>query len=58
MLKMAREKLDHITGISFDLADACALPYDNNAFDSVACLFGLMYCVKINQPRSEKPEEC
>ncbi|KEI70538.1 class I SAM-dependent methyltransferase [Endozoicomonas elysicola] len=43
MLSMAREKLGSITGVHFDLADACILPYDNEAFDAVVSLFGLMY---------------
>ncbi|MFK0573484.1 class I SAM-dependent methyltransferase, partial [Endozoicomonas sp.] len=43
MLEMARKKLGNLAGVRFDLADACALPYDNEAFDSVVSLFGLMY---------------
>ncbi|ELT95644.1 hypothetical protein CAPTEDRAFT_188485 [Capitella teleta] len=44
MLAMAREKLGKTADIQFDLADACALPYDDDHFDSVVSLFGLMYC--------------
>ena len=43
MLEIAREKLKGNPGITWELADAMALPYQENQFDTVVSQFGVMF---------------
>jgi ubiquinone/menaquinone biosynthesis C-methylase UbiE len=43
MLKVAQQKFPDDTPVTFKLADAMQLPFDDNAFDLVVCQFGVMF---------------
>lgn len=43
MLDVARAKFADADGVTFEAADATALPYDDEAFDMVVCQFGIMF---------------
>jgi ubiquinone/menaquinone biosynthesis C-methylase UbiE len=43
MLEIARQKFKAGEKIEFQPADAMALPFDDGAFDAVACQFGVMF---------------
>jgi ubiquinone/menaquinone biosynthesis C-methylase UbiE len=43
MLKFARKKLTTLPGITFEVANALSLSYEDNYFDSVLCQFGIMF---------------
>lgn len=43
MLRIARERRGELDGVRFMLADACALEFEDGAFDAVASQFGLMF---------------
>jgi ubiquinone/menaquinone biosynthesis C-methylase UbiE len=43
MLAIARQKFEVEEKIEFQPADAMALPFDDGAFDAVACQFGVMF---------------
>lgn len=43
MLDVARAKFRADEQVSFEVADAVVLPFADNAFDAVACQFGLMF---------------
>ncbi len=44
MLKHAQQKFSTEENISFELADALALPFEKEQFDVVTCQFGIMFC--------------
>lgn len=43
MLDVARAKFSPQERVAFETADAMALPFDEGAFDAVACQFGVMF---------------
>jgi SAM-dependent methyltransferase len=43
MLEVARNKRAHLKGVSFEMADALALPFEDSRFDAVLCQFGIMF---------------
>lgn len=43
MLEVARRKFVHTDNVTFQQADATALPFEDAAFDVVACQFGVMF---------------
>jgi ubiquinone/menaquinone biosynthesis C-methylase UbiE len=43
MLAIAEQRFADVDGITFQQADAQALPFEDGAFDSVACQFGVMF---------------
>lgn len=43
MLEVARKKFLPHEKVTFQVADATALPFDNEAFDAVVCQFGVMF---------------
>ncbi len=43
MLDFAKDKHADISNVTFDLADALSLPFDDRAFDAVICQFGIMF---------------
>ncbi|MCX6788176.1 MAG: methyltransferase domain-containing protein [Candidatus Kaiserbacteria bacterium] len=43
MLKFARSKRGDLPNVSYAVADALALPFEDNRFDVVACQFGVMF---------------
>lgn len=43
MLDYAKKKHGNLSGVSFDIADALSLSYDDNLFDGVICQFGVMF---------------
>jgi ubiquinone/menaquinone biosynthesis C-methylase UbiE len=43
MLEVARRKFSHTDHVTFQQADATALPFAEAAFDTVACQFGVMF---------------
>jgi ubiquinone/menaquinone biosynthesis C-methylase UbiE len=43
MLALARTKVDPTEPVTWQTADACALPFDDDWFDAVVCQFGLMF---------------
>ncbi len=43
MLEVARRKFSHTDNVTFQQADATALPFEDAAFDTVACQFGVMF---------------
>ncbi len=44
MLKHAEKKFSESENIRFQVADAMALPFEDQHFDLVACQFGIMFC--------------
>jgi len=44
MLRHAERKFSSAENITFQVADAMALPFDDEQFDVVACQFGIMFC--------------
>lgn len=53
MLDVAREKLDNPASITFETADATALPFADASFDTVVCQFGVMFFPDKHQAYSE-----
>jgi ubiquinone/menaquinone biosynthesis C-methylase UbiE len=43
MLEVARKKRSHLSGVSFEFADALSLPHEDRHFDAVFCQFGVMF---------------
>jgi ubiquinone/menaquinone biosynthesis C-methylase UbiE len=43
MLAIAQKKIDHAEPVTWEAADACALPFGDDWFDAVVCQFGLMF---------------
>ncbi|QUD89679.1 class I SAM-dependent methyltransferase [Phenylobacterium montanum] len=43
MLDLARAKFDPAERVTFEVADATALPFGESSFDAVVCQFGLMF---------------
>ena len=43
MLEIAKAKLAGASGVVFQQADACAMPFSNAAFDCAVCQFGVMF---------------
>jgi len=43
MLEVARQKFGHADDVAFQRADAMALPFEDAAFDTVVCQFGVMF---------------
>jgi ubiquinone/menaquinone biosynthesis C-methylase UbiE len=43
MLAIAQKKIDHTEPVTWQAADACALPFGDDWFDAVVCQFGLMF---------------
>jgi ubiquinone/menaquinone biosynthesis C-methylase UbiE len=43
MLEIARQKFGAGESVKFEPADATALPFDNGAFDTLVCQFGVMF---------------
>jgi SAM-dependent methyltransferase len=55
MLALAQENAQHdgLTNLSFQEADAHALPFADESFDRVTCRFGVMYFADVGQALSE-----
>ena len=43
MLDFAREHRGNLADVRYEVADACALPYEDDSFEAVVCQFGLMF---------------
>jgi ubiquinone/menaquinone biosynthesis C-methylase UbiE len=43
MLAIAQKKIEHTEPVTWQTADACALPFGDDWFDAVVCQFGLMF---------------
>lgn len=43
MLAIAQKKIDQTEPVTWQTADACALPFGDDWFDAVVCQFGLMF---------------
>ncbi len=43
MLEIAKTKLAGASGVSFQAADACVMPFPDEAFDCAVCQFGMMF---------------
>lgn len=43
MLDYAKSKHGDLDGVTFEVADALSLPYEDNSFDAVVCQFGIMF---------------
>jgi ubiquinone/menaquinone biosynthesis C-methylase UbiE len=43
MLAIAQKKIDQTEPVTWQAADACALPFDDDWFDAVVCQFGVMF---------------
>jgi len=43
MLEIAKAKLADAPGVSFQAADACVMPFPDEAFDCAVCQFGVMF---------------
>ncbi|RTL89210.1 MAG: class I SAM-dependent methyltransferase [Hyphomicrobiales bacterium] len=43
MLNVARSKALDDERVSFKIVDACALPYEDESFDAIVCMFGFMF---------------
>ena len=43
MLDFAREHRGDLAGVRYEVADACALPFESEAFEAVVSQFGLMF---------------
>jgi ubiquinone/menaquinone biosynthesis C-methylase UbiE len=43
MLAVAQRKIDPVEPVTWQTADACALPFGDDWFDTVVCQFGLMF---------------
>jgi len=43
MLKFAKAKRGNLPSVSYEVADALKLPFEDNRFDVVACQFGVMF---------------
>jgi ubiquinone/menaquinone biosynthesis C-methylase UbiE len=43
MLDFAKGKHADLPGVTFEVADALSLPFDDHAFDAVICQFGIMF---------------
>ncbi|HEB54880.1 MAG TPA: methyltransferase domain-containing protein [Gammaproteobacteria bacterium] len=53
MLKHAQQKFSAIENIHFQVADATALPFEDQQFDVVASQFGIMFCADKRQAFDE-----
>lgn len=43
MLNLARTNFHGAPGVTFQAADACALPFEDEAFDLIVCQYGVMF---------------
>ncbi len=43
MLEVARQKFSNTDNVSFEIVDACNIPFGEAAFDVVSCQFGVMF---------------
>ena len=43
MLDFAKRKHANLSGVTFEIADALSLPFDDQVFDAVICQFGIMF---------------
>lgn len=43
MLDFAKSKHANLSGVTFEIADALSLPFDDQVFDAVICQFGIMF---------------
>lgn len=43
MLNVARSKFEDDAGLSFEIVDACNLPFKDESFDVIVCMFGYMF---------------
>ena len=43
MLDFAKNKHANLSGVTFEIADALSLPFDDQVFDAVICQFGIMF---------------
>ncbi len=43
MIEHAQKKQGHLPGVTFEIADAMALPFEDLEFDLVLCQFGIMF---------------
>jgi ubiquinone/menaquinone biosynthesis C-methylase UbiE len=43
MLDFAKKKHANLSGVTFKIADALSLPFDDQGFDAVICQFGIMF---------------
>ena len=53
MLEYAQEHRGTLPGVTYELADALALPFDDHSFDVVVCQFGIMFFPDIAKGLSE-----
>lgn len=53
MLDFAKDKHADLPGVMFEVADALALPFDDQAFDAVICQFGIMFFPDKNKGLAE-----
>jgi len=43
MLNVAKQKRSGLENVTYQVADALDLPFDNESFDAVVCQFGIMF---------------
>ncbi|HZW08249.1 MAG TPA: methyltransferase domain-containing protein, partial [Phycisphaerales bacterium] len=43
MLQVARDRLAHAKGVTFQVIDGCSIPLPNSTFDAIACQYGVMF---------------
>ncbi|MDH5480245.1 MAG: methyltransferase domain-containing protein [Nitrosomonas sp.] len=53
MLDFAKSKHANIPGVTFEVADALSLSFDDHAFDAVVCQFGIMFFPDKNKGLAE-----
>ena len=53
MLDFARASRGDLPGVQYEVADALALPYPDDAFDAVVCQFGIMFFPDLSEGLKE-----